>query len=136
LLESFIAHQRLPKGPLLLRRIGWLAPRPNVAHKAQAIAELLDAYPTLSFLLIGDSGERDLALYLDAARSHPGRVPAILIRNVSPAEAQATLQATAEQNLPPGCRVLVFDDTKRAIELCTELGYWQSAPLHSLPPPA
>jgi phosphatidate phosphatase APP1 len=136
LLERFIAHQRLPKGPLLLRRIGWLAPRPNVPHKAQAIAELLDAYPTLSFLLIGDSGEHDLAIYLDAARSHPGRVPAILIRNVSPPEAQARLAAMAQRDVPPGCRVLLFDDTRRAIELCTELGYWQLAPLHSLPPPA
>jgi phosphatidate phosphatase APP1 len=136
LLERFIAHQRLPKGPLLLRRIGLLAPRPNIPHKAQAIAELLDAYPTLSFLLIGDSGEHDLALYLDAARSHPGRIPAILIRNVSPSERQATLEAMAELDVPPGCRVLVFDDTRRAIELCTELGYWQPAPLHSVPPPA
>jgi phosphatidate phosphatase APP1 len=136
LLERFIAHQRLPRGPLLLRRLGLFAPRPNVPHKAQAIAELLAAYPTLSFLLIGDSGEHDLTLYLEAARAHPGRVPAILIRNVSRAEAQATLEAMAEQDVPPGCRVLVFDDTRRAIELCTELGYWQPAPLHSLPPPA
>jgi phosphatidate phosphatase APP1 len=136
LLERFIAHQRLPRGPLLLRQVGLFTPRPNVPHKAQAIAELLDAYPTLSFLLIGDSGEHDLALYLEAARTHPGRVPAILIRNVSQAQAQATLGAMAEHDVPPGCRVLVFDDTRRAIALCTELGFWQPAPLQSLPPPA
>jgi phosphatidate phosphatase APP1 len=136
LLERFIAHQRLPRGPLLLRRVGLFTPRPNVPHKAQAIAELLDAYPTLSFLLIGDSGEHDLTLYLEAARAHPGRIPAILIRNVSRAQAQAALEAMAEQDVPPGCQVLVFDDTRRAIELCTELGYWQLAPLQSVPPPA
>jgi phosphatidate phosphatase APP1 len=135
LLESFIAHQRLPRGPLLLRQVGLFSPRPSVPHKANVISELLDTYPRLSFLLIGDSGERDLDLYLDAARAHPGRIPAILIRNVSPAAQRAALEHSAQQDVPAGCRVLVFEDTQRAIELCAELGFWQPAPPKTLPPP-
>jgi phosphatidate phosphatase APP1 len=135
LLESFIAHQQLPRGPLLLRQVGLFSPRPSVSHKANVIDELLQIYPDLRFLLIGDSGERDLDLYLDVARGHPGRIPAILIRNVSPAARRAALEHAARQNIPAGCRVLVFEDTQRAIELCAELGYWQRAAPKSLPPP-
>jgi phosphatidate phosphatase APP1 len=135
LLEGFIAHQRLPRGPLLLRQVGLFVPRPSVPHKAFAIRELLDTYPSLPFLLIGDSGEHDLSLYLEAARQYPGRVPVILIRNVSPLHARETLQRKAEENVPPGCRVLVFEETRQAIDLCAELGFWQPAPPKTLPPP-
>ncbi len=83
----------------------------------------------------GDRGERDLELYIEAAREFPGRVPAILIRNVSPAERHESRALRAALDVPEGCRVLVFDDTRKAIELCTELGYWQPAPPQTLPPP-
>jgi phosphatidate phosphatase APP1 len=136
LLERFIAHQRLPRGRLILRRLHWFGPRPSVPHKQKAIRELLETYPDLPFLLIGDSGERDLDLYLEAARQHPGRVPAILIRNVSPIKHHAILAQMAVSDVPEGCRVLVFNDTRKAIELCTELGFWHAAPLWSLPPPS
>jgi phosphatidate phosphatase APP1 len=135
LLERFITHQHLPRGRLLLRRLHWFGPRPSVPHKQKAIRELLETYPSLPFLLIGDSGERDLELYLEAARSHPGRVPAILIRNVSPARQHEALEQMARELAPEGCRVLVFEDTQHAIQLCTELGFWQPAALQSLPPP-
>lgn len=135
LLEGFITHQRLPRGPLLLRQVALFLPRPDVPHKAFAIRELLETYPGLPFLLIGDSGEHDLPLYLEAARQHPGRVPAILIRNVSPAHRHEAVQRMAEQNVPPGCRVLIFQETQQAIELCAELGFWRPAPPKTLPPP-
>ena len=136
LLELFIAHQHLPRGALLLRNMRLFGPRPSVPHKANAIRELLETYPKLPFLLIGDSGEHDLELYLDAARRYPGRVRAILIRNVSPAPQRAALERAAQAELPAGCRVLLFDDTREAIALCTELGCWQSTPLVTVPPPA
>ena len=135
LLEGFIAHQRLPRGALLLRQVGLFLPRPSVPHKALALDELLEAYPGLPFLLIGDSGEHDLPLYLEAAWQHPGRVHAILIRNVSPLHTHDAIQRRAQQNVPPGCRVLVFEDTQQAIALCSELGFWQPAPPKTLPPP-
>jgi phosphatidate phosphatase APP1 len=136
LLESFIAHQRLPRGPLILRQVGLFKPRQSVPHKANVIGELLELYPRLPFILIGDSGERDLELYLEAARANPGRIPAILIRNVSPPTQHAALQQAAQQRVPPGCRVLVFENTAQAIELCSDLGYWAPAPPKTLPPPS
>lgn len=135
LLEGFIAHQRLPRGPLLLRQVGLFVPRPSTPHKARVITELLETYPELPFLFIGDSGEHDLSLYLEAARRYPGRVPAILIRNVSPLQAREAIQRSAQQDVPPGCRVLVFEESQQAIDLCAELGFWRPAPPKTLPPP-
>jgi len=75
-------------------------------------------------VLIGDSGEQDLEIYLEAARSHPGRVRAILIRNVSSAERSEGLRALAARNTPPDCSVLLFDSAEAAIVRCRELGLW------------
>jgi phosphatidate phosphatase APP1 len=125
LLEHFIREQGLPKGPLLLRQIRFFKDPAARAHKPAAIAELLETYPQLPFLLIGDSGERDLEYYLEAARSYPGRIRAILIRNVSKPQRAAELRRLAEGE--SGCNAMLFDDTAAAIQHCRGLGLWQAA---------
>jgi phosphatidate phosphatase APP1 len=124
LLEHFIDHQKLPRGPLLLRDIGLLNDRRTVPHKAHAIAEILGTYPEKPFVLIGDSGEQDLQIYLRAARECPGRIATLLIRNVSSGRRAAELRELAQREAPPGCPALVFDSSEQAIEHCTELGLW------------
>lgn len=124
LLEQFIREQGLPKGPLLLRQLR-LFRGAAPAHKPDAIAQLLAMYPALPFVLIGDSGEQDLELYLAAARNHPGRVRTILIRNVSSPERSEVLRAFAARSTPPGCSALLFDDAEAAIRHCRELGLWR-----------
>jgi len=81
-LIDFIDHHGLPRGPLLLRDIG-LHDEPPIDHKSSAVRELLETYPELPFVLIGDSGERDPEVYLELAAQYPGRVSAIYIRNLS-----------------------------------------------------
>ncbi|MFT7485497.1 MAG: phosphatidate phosphatase APP1 [Candidatus Paceibacteria bacterium] len=44
---------------------------------------MLAAYPGLPAVFIGDSGQHDARLYVDAAGRNPGRVSAILIRDVA-----------------------------------------------------
>jgi phosphatidate phosphatase APP1 len=80
-LSDFLDHQGLPRGPLLLRDIG-LHQAPPVDHKSAAVQELLEMYPELKFVLIGDSGERDPEIYLEAAARHPGRIVAVYIRDL------------------------------------------------------
>ncbi len=123
LLEQFIREQQLPRGPLLLRQVRLLRDPRAVPHKPTAIAQLLETYPRLPFLLIGDSGQRDLDIYLDAARRYPGRVRGILIRNVSRAQRAAALRQLASQ-APEGCSARLFDDAPGAIAHCRELGVW------------
>jgi phosphatidate phosphatase APP1 len=80
-LIDFMDHHRLPRGPLLLRDIG-LREAPPLDHKTAAVRLLLDTYPNLPFVLIGDSGERDPDIYLDTAARYPGRIAAIYIRDL------------------------------------------------------
>jgi len=127
LLELFIREQGLPRGPLLLRPIRWLGSAGTPAHKPSAIAQLLEVYPALPFVLIGDSGEADLQVYLEAAQLHPARIRTILIRNVSSPERAELLRRMAARQAPPGCSVLLFEDAQQAIRHCRSMGLWCEA---------
>lgn len=80
-LIDFFDYHELPRGPLLLRDIG-LREAPPIDHKSAAVRELLETYPALPFVLIGDSGERDPEIYLETAARYPGRISAIYIRDL------------------------------------------------------
>ena len=63
--------------------------------KPPSIAALLDSFPKRSFVLVGDSGEKDPEIYADIARRRPGRIARILIRNVTGARADDVRMTTA-----------------------------------------
>jgi phosphatidate phosphatase APP1 len=80
-LVDFMDHHQLPRGPLLLRDIG-LHEAPPLDHKSETLRVLFETYSELSFVLIGDSGERDPEIYLETAARYPGRVRVIYIRDL------------------------------------------------------
>ncbi|HYQ16509.1 MAG TPA: phosphatase domain-containing protein [Polyangiaceae bacterium] len=99
-LVDFMDYHELPRGPLLLRDAG-LREAPPIDHKTAAVNQLLETYPSLPFILIGDSGERDPDIYLETAARYPGRVRAIYIRDLGGHAAKAgdraaTLRAKAQ----------------------------------------
>lgn len=57
--------------------------KPGTETKPQAIAAILDRYPSRRFLLVGDSGEQDPEVYAELMRARPEQVQAIAIRNVT-----------------------------------------------------
>ncbi len=86
LLAEFLQVNGFPKGPILLRDFGIPyeeRPPDYQGHKYAQIARILETYPSLPFLLVGDSGEKDLDIYLAIAQNYPSRVPAIYIRDVA-----------------------------------------------------
>ncbi|MGB3548333.1 MAG: phosphatase domain-containing protein [Saprospiraceae bacterium] len=85
LLLDFLHLNHLPRGPVLLRDFG--LPSEDIAanyrtHKADMVKRILDTYPDLPFILVGDSGEHDTDIYLEAARNNPERILNIYIRDV------------------------------------------------------
>lgn len=85
LLLDFIQLNHLPRGPVLLRDFGLPAEDAVTSfrtHKADMVNKILSTYPNLPFILVGDSGEHDTDIYLEAARNNPGRILAIFIRDV------------------------------------------------------
>lgn len=85
LLISFMEVHNLPKGPILLRDIE-LTPIPEPegyrGHKHEEVAKIIQTYPHLPFILIGDSGESDADIYLAIAAEFPKQILAIYIRDV------------------------------------------------------
>ena len=80
LIDQFLDIQEFPKGPILLRDYGLKPSGPFSDHKTKSIVTILDTYPDLPFVLLGDSAEHDADFYIDIAKRFPGRIKAIYIR--------------------------------------------------------
>ena len=82
---DFLDAQKIPDGPLLLRDWDFSsALEGHRTHKSSLIREILDAYPWLSFILIGDTSQQDPEIYRAITREYGHRILAIYIRNVDP----------------------------------------------------
>jgi phosphatidate phosphatase APP1 len=111
-LVEFLQHQKLPAGPLLLRDFGL---RMNRQHKEQAIAAILETYPRLKFVLIGDSGEHDPEIYREIVRRFPDRIRTIYIRSVDTTRARiAKVQKLIEEVAATGCQLVLAPDSEFA----------------------
>ena len=85
------------------------------------IRRLLRTYKDLPFVLIGDSGEEDPEIYLQAVREHPGRVKAVYIRDVTAGERDAEI-AMADEARKLGTEMLAVPDTTAAAEHAASIG--------------
>lgn len=88
-LARFLKRHGFPSGAMLLTdwgptNTGWF--RSGWEHKAAALLQLTRDFPEISWLLVGDDGQHDPAIYSDFARIAPDRVRAIAIRQLTPAE--------------------------------------------------
>lgn len=85
-LHELLQIHHIPKGPLMLRDIGLsrtqLIAGSHSEHKLEQIRHILSTYSQLPFMLIGDSGQEDPAIYLQIVREFPGRILMIFIRDV------------------------------------------------------
>jgi len=61
--------------------------RSGQLHKRESLRRLADEFPELRWLLVGDDGQHDPALYQEFAREHPQNVAGIGIRQLSTSEA-------------------------------------------------
>jgi phosphatidate phosphatase APP1 len=112
-ISEFLDAQGIPAGPLLLR--DWdLGPGllRNAAYKLGVIREILATYPALRFILIGDSAQEDPEIYADVVATHPGRILAVYIRNVSRyPEDSPTMRRLVERIHSAGSTLVLADDT-------------------------
>jgi phosphatidate phosphatase APP1 len=127
-LSEFLEHQGIPLGPLTLRDWGisdrGILPRGHGEHKLGAIRQILDCYPSLPFILIGDSGQEDPEIYRDVVHEYRGRIVAVYIRNVAsdPARVRAVGEL-AEEVRAAGSDLLLSDDTLAAARHAAEHGW-------------
>ncbi len=89
-LERFLSRNLYPDGVLLLTDWGptrqhWF--RSGREHKLRNLARLAQEFPNVRWLLVGDDGQHDPAIYTEFASQHPAQTAAVAIRELSPGEA-------------------------------------------------
>ena len=88
-LARFLTRNMYPKGALLLTDWGltqdrWF--RSGQDHKHRNLERLAQEFPDMRWLLIGDNGQHDEAIYSAFAAGNPDKVAAIAIRQLSVSE--------------------------------------------------
>lgn len=127
-LIEYLRAQGLPRGPLLLRDFGWKRDR---EHKAQAILRILGTYPELPFVLIGDSGEEDPAIYAAIVRRFPRRIRAVYIRSIDLGKVDAVTRLARELR-PTGCQLVLAPDSAFAAAHAAGEGLIQPSALRAV----
>jgi phosphatidate phosphatase APP1 len=127
LLVDFFTLQKIPLGPLFLQNYGLATDHLFTAghekHKLDQIETILSAYPDLSFILIGDSGQKDPEIYREVTRRHPNRIRAIYIRDVRLKVRNDEVQVIAKEVGQTGVEMLLVGDTFTAALHAAEQGF-------------
>ncbi|HEX3036494.1 MAG TPA: phosphatase domain-containing protein [Thermodesulfobacteriota bacterium] len=117
-LVEFLKIHGIPLGPLSLRDWGGhiiFSSANPYRHKIGKIEEVLDLYPHLPFILIGDSGELDPEIYRDVVNKYPNRIRVIYIRNINPDSTRiAAIDKLIEEVHQTGCQLVLVPDTEFA----------------------
>lgn len=102
LLIDFIEINSIPSGPVFLKDYGFshdkIISDNHDLHKLKKIKKVLDAFPEMNFILIGDSGQRDAEIYASAAGQFPGRILSIYLRDIGHAEKSANTKSIYEKS--------------------------------------
>ena len=134
-LEDFLRLRGIPLGPLLLRDSLLSGPKAlpgeeatdtdslHHGHKLREIKQLLDTYPHLPFILLGDSGQHDADIYAEVVRQQPGRIRVIYIRDVGvPARLELVTPVAAALRAELGVEMVVVPDFLAAARHAAGLG--------------
>jgi phosphatidate phosphatase APP1 len=117
LLSDFFNLHNIPIGPILfLRNWGFTSkdqlPTRRREHKVKTAHTILQLFPHLPFILVGDSGEQDPEIYHELVTLYPHRIRAVYIRNVGRDLARPdVVRALAQKVLQTGCTMILADDT-------------------------
>jgi phosphatidate phosphatase APP1 len=138
LLVEFFHLQNIPLGPVLFLR-NWgiseneILPLKHRDYKFGVIQHIMEMYPNLPFILIGDSGQEDPEIYYDIARQFPNRVLAIYIRNVSrDLNRPESIKTLAKKVIEIGSTLILADDTVALAEHALEQGWIYAPTLHDI----
>ncbi|MEM0970092.1 MAG: App1 family protein, partial [Verrucomicrobiota bacterium] len=132
-LEEVLTVNQIPLGPMFLRDHGLenrrLTLRDHRSHKIQAIEKLLDVFPDLPFLLVGDTGQKDPEIYLEVVQRHSTRIKGVLLRNVTQLLTRrvAEVEQRGREMEDFGCHFCLFEGTEEAEGAVQEWGLMPSS---------
>jgi phosphatidate phosphatase APP1 len=85
-ITKFFAEAGLPSGSFHLKQYSGMLQgifEPVAERKKSTLDRIASDFPQRRFILVGDSGEADLEVYMDFVQENPGRVLAVFIRDVT-----------------------------------------------------
>lgn len=123
-LDEFMKLNELPTGPILLRDYGLDEEKfiADDSHKIKQITDLLNTYPQLPFVLIGDSGEKDPEIYQHIVHMFPQRIKAIYIRDVTSEPRDSEVKKIAAEVTASGVDMLLMENTGEAAKHAVSIG--------------
>ena len=126
-IAEFMELQKIPRGPILLRDwdigLGALSSSRHFDHKGVAIRTIMQLYPELPFILIGDTSQHDPEIYKQIVSEFPNRVRAIYIRDVTRSEERSSsVKKLADEVLAARSTLVLAEDTLGAAKHCVEQG--------------
>lgn len=131
-LTRFLARNLFPDGALLLTDWGPTEGRvfrSGVQHKVDQLRRLVDEFPDVRWLLVGDDGQHDPEIYAEFARRHPENVRAIVIRQLTPSQAVlAGGRSAGIMNSTPGIPWVYAPDGGRIAERLQAMGLLDPPP--------
>ncbi len=127
-ITEFMDLQKIPRGPVLLRdwdiTMGMLSSSRHLDHKGAAIRTIMNTYPSLPFILIGDTSQHDPEIYKQIVSEFPGRIRAVYIRDVTRNEHRsASVKQLAEEIRTSDSTLVLAEDTLGAATHAAEQGW-------------
>jgi len=126
-IERFIQIQNLPKGVIKLKTIKTslsdflFTGRGNHNHKFDKIKEIIEFYPHLEFVLLGDDSQADPTVYEQICKTFPQNIKAIYIRRTQKSKKYSTQKIL--QNLESlDIKTCYFLKSEQAILHSKEIG--------------
>ncbi len=127
LLKEFLDLNKIPEGPLLLRDFGLQDNKffssGHHGHKNKEIVNILDTFPHLKFILIGDSGQQDLFIYRDIARAYPDRILAIYIRDLNLSKTASKIQEELKNSIETDVEITLIKNAEEAAKHAATKGF-------------
>lgn len=137
LLEDFFRAKDIPRGTFLLsdaklKLFSMFRSGKKVHGKIDRIRELFELYYRQSFILIGDSGQKDPEIYLQIAGMFPSRVKAIYIRMIGTHRNKDRMRQLAQETTKLGTEMVFVDNTMEAAQHAVERGFIRSSQIREI----
>ncbi len=117
LLTEVFKKREIPPGPLFLKDFGTHTPfnaSDHQSHKLENIRRVLDTYPHLPFILIGDDGEQDPQIYKHVVSEYPEKIRVIYIRKVRENVADEEVLSLIREVRESGSQIIFAPDSEFA----------------------
>lgn len=121
LLINFFKYHDIPEGPLFLKNKGINRDEVRIdtkgsSHKVERIRHVLDRYPDLKFICIGDSGEKDPETYYHILEEYPDQIIGIYIRDVTSEERDREVKEIKKKVEAKGAEMELVEETYSAAQ--------------------